>query len=120
MRARAGTATRAVHGRAAGGSDRTNRSEIEHARRLQHVPATADHLVRLPPLRAAVQGQDLPTLAPELERTACLLEGRRSQHLLDQQLVRIANRNELHRATILAWPAGLETLASRPEQPSRR
>src|SRR5206468_132704 len=35
--------------------------------------------------------QHLPTPAPELERTACLLERRRSQHLLDQELVRIAN-----------------------------
>src|SRR5437764_221653 len=48
------------------------------------------------------------------ERTAGLLERRRSQNLLDQELVRIANRNDLHRATILAWPAAAQIRPGRP------
>src|SRR5207247_11292098 len=80
-------------------------------------PPPVDHLVRLPPLPASVERQHLPTPAPELERTACLLERQRSQHLLDQELVRIANRNELHRWTILAWPAAAQIRPGRPTSP---
>jgi hypothetical protein len=57
---------------------------------------TANHFVRLSPLREAEEGQPAPTPAPKLKRTAGLIKRRRGQHLLEQQLVRVTIDDEPH------------------------
>jgi hypothetical protein len=65
---------------------------------------TPNHLVRLSPLREAEKGQPAPTLPPKLERAPSLLERRRGQHLLEQQLVLVTIDDEPHGAVILSVP----------------
>ena len=65
-------------------------------------PPSANHLVRLSPLREAEEGQPAPTLPPKLERAASLLERRGCQHLLEQELVCMTTDDELHGPMILS------------------
>jgi len=64
-------ATRAAQGRAAGGSDRTNRFRNEHARRLQHVPATGGSS-RPPPSAPCGGGRAGPSDARARTRANCV------------------------------------------------
>jgi hypothetical protein len=65
---------------------------------------TPNHLVRLSSLRYAEEGQPTPALPPKLKRAASLLKRRRSEHLLEQQLVRVTIPDEPHGALILSVP----------------
>jgi hypothetical protein len=65
---------------------------------------TPNHLIRLSPLRDAEEGQPAPTLPPKLERATSLLKRRRSEHLLEEQLVRVTIPDEPHEALILPAP----------------
>jgi hypothetical protein len=65
---------------------------------------TPNHLIRLSSLRDPEEGQPAPTLPPKLKRAASLLKRRRSQHLLEQQLVRVTIADEPHGAMILSVP----------------